>query len=113
MIETESVRELKAIIRFVYDGKEIQTLEKPFAIREESEDQKEESKTLDDTVTEFAETLLKTATEIGYTISSDVVVQAAITLIMYLVKQDEAEKTIEVQLTKPEVKENGDKTNSS
>lgn len=111
MIETESVRELKLVTRLVYDGKEIERIEKPFAVREETEDQNGESRTLDDTVTEFAESLLKTATEMGYTISKDAIVQATITLILYLVKQDGDEKTIEVQLTKPEVKENGDKAN--
>lgn len=111
MIETEAARELKVITRLVFEGKEIQVIERPFAVQPENET--EQSKTLDDTVTEFAEILLKTATELGYTIDKDVVVQAAITLIMYLVKQDSEEKTIEVKMTKPEVKENGDKTNPS
>lgn len=111
MIETEAARELKVIVRLVFEGKEIQVIERPFAVQ--SENEADQSKTLDDTVTEFAEILLKTATEMGYTISKDDVVQAAIILIMYLVKQDAEEKTIEVQLSKPEVKENGDKANSS
>lgn len=111
MIETEATRELKVTIRLVFEGKEIQVIERPFAIQ--SENETEQSKTLDDTVTEFAETLLKTATELGYTIDKEIVVQATIALILYLVKPDSEEKTIEVQLTKPEVKENGDKADSS
>jgi hypothetical protein len=111
MIETEAARDLKVTIRLVFEGKEIQVIERPFAVQ--SENETEQSKTLDDTVTEFAEILLKTANEIGYTISKDVVVQAAIALILYLVKQDAVEKTIEVQLTRPEVKENGNNADPS
>lgn len=111
MIETESVRDLKVTIRLVFEGKEIQVIERPFVVQ--SENETEQSKALDDTVMEFAEILLKTATEMGYTMAKDAVTQAAITLIMYLVKQDSEDKTIEVQLTKQEVKENGDKADSS
>jgi hypothetical protein len=113
MIETESVRELKVTARLVYDGKEIRMLEKTFAVQAENENEKDDSKTLDDTVTEFTETLMKTATEMGYTISKDILMQSMITLILYIVKQDGDERTIEVQLTEPEAKENGDEANSS
>ncbi|MEM3143164.1 MAG: hypothetical protein QXW91_00845 [Candidatus Nitrosotenuis sp.] len=113
MIETESVRELRVVTRLVYDGKEVQALERPFAMQEESDNQDNESRTLDDIVTEFADTLLKAATEMGYTISKEVLVQAMISLLLYLIRQDGDEKTIEVQLSKTEVKENGDKANPS
>jgi len=112
MIETEAARELKVTIMLVFEGKEIQVIERPFAVRE-SEIESDESRTMDETITEFLDGLQKTAAEIGYVISKEVIVQTTIALIMYLVKQDSEEKTIEVQLTKPEVKENGDKTNSS
>jgi len=112
MTETKTEQELKVTVRLVFDGKEIQSIEKPFAVRE-SETESEESRTIDETITEFLEGLQKVAAENGYTISKEVIVQTTIALILYLVKQDTEEKTIEVQLTKPEVKENGDKADSS
>lgn len=112
MTEARAEQELKVIVRLVFDGKEIQSIEKPFAIRE-SETESEESRTIDETITEFLDGLQKAASENGYIISKEAVVQTTIALILYLVKQDSEEKTIEVQLTKPELKENGDKTNPS
>lgn len=112
MIETKTEQELKVAVRLVFEGKEIQAVEKPFAVRE-SENESDESRTIDETITEFLDSLQKMAVESGYTISKEVIVQTTIALILYLVKQDSEEKTIEVQLTKPEVKENGDKTDSS
>lgn len=111
MIETESARELKVIIRFLFEAKEIQTLEKPFSVKE-SANETDESKTIDETITEFLDDVQKTAIENGYVISKEVIVQTTITLILYLIKHDVEEKTIDVELTKPEVKENGDKTDS-
>jgi hypothetical protein len=112
MTEIRAEQELKVTVRLVFDGKEIQAIEKPFAVRE-SETESEESRTIDETVAEFMDGLQKIASENGYVISKEVIVQTTIALILYLVKQDAAEKTIEVQLTRPEVKENGDNADPS
>jgi hypothetical protein len=116
MTDTEAVRELKVNVRLLFDGKEVQTVEKSFAIQnveEKTEGETDESKTIDETITKFLDGLQKTASENGYVISKEAVMQTTIALILYLVKQDTEEKTIEVQLIRPEVKENGDNANSS
>ena len=112
MTETRAEQEFKVTVRLVFEGKEIQSVEKPFAVRE-SENESDESRTIDETITEFLDSLQKTATESGYTIRKEIIVQTTIALILYLVRQSSEEKTIEVELTKPEIKENGDKTNPS
>ena len=112
MIETESVRELKVTVRLLFEGKEIQTVEKPFAVNE-AEKETDGSRTIDETITEFLDGLQKVAAESGYVISKEAVVQTAITLILYLIKQDTEEKTIEVEVTRQEAQKDGDKSDTS
>jgi len=112
MTDAEASRDLKVTVRLLFDGKEIQTVEKPFAVQKDVENA-EDTKSIDETVTEFLDSIQKTAAESGYSIEKKLAVQTLLALIFYLIKQDSDEKTIEIQLTKQETKENGDNANSS
>lgn len=113
-MEASAVQELKVTARLVYDGKEVQTLEKLFGIQNAEQETESQTKSIDETITDFLHEIQKTANENGYTISKELINNAAVALIFYIIRQSEPTLTLDLELTKEvEKKEIGDSKNSN
>ncbi|TBR09351.1 MAG: hypothetical protein EPO62_05235 [Candidatus Nitrosotenuis sp.] len=104
-------KELKISTRLVLDEKEVAVVSKTFTVSEEqrTEDEEKPVKTIDSTLAEFLEEVADTANQGGYGVNKKSLMNAAASLLLFIIKNDEDETVIDVELEKPmEKKENGD-----
>jgi len=93
--------EVKILAKLVFEGKEVETVEKCFGfVEDETEGNEEHVKTLDEIVLEFLQELENKAREAGYSIPENSLSQIVVSVIFFLIKHPEPELELNIEVEK-------------
>ena len=114
-MEQSEISGFKVTARLVEENRELATLEKFFGLVEMKDEgeAKTQTKTIDETISEFLEEIENKAQELGRIVRKEELARVTVSTILFLVKRSQTELIldIEVEKRKTEEKENAD-TNS-
>lgn len=105
--ETSPVHELKVTAILFHDGKKVQTVDKVFGVQSSGGEEEESARTIDDTITDFLDNIRTVAKENGYTMTKETIGKTTVSLILFIVQRTEQTITIDIELEKERVNDNG------
>lgn len=110
--QQEDQKELTVNAKLVFGGEEVATVSKTLSFRgqetDDADEEKSETRTIDDTLTEFFIEVQSIAEQSGYLIPRRTLADATASFLLFIIKGTEEETTVNMELEKlVEKKENG------
>ncbi|MEM3368485.1 MAG: hypothetical protein QW193_01150 [Nitrososphaerales archaeon] len=100
---SESIEEVKINATLTDGNKEVATVEQVFGLVESQEKEETETptRTIDETMSEFFREIQAKAEENGYSVSKEVLTEATISTILFLIKHEKPELELDIPLIRP------------
>lgn len=110
--QQEDQKELTVNAKLIFEGEEVAAVSKTLSVRghetDDADGEKSETRTIDDTLTEFFSEVQNIAEQSGYLITRKTLADATASFLLFIIKGTEQEATVDIELEKPaEEKENG------